>query len=274
MENALLIYSYGSKQVRTIEKDGDIWFVAKDVCDILEIQNHKDAIKSLDDDEKSGVDITDPHGRVQVTNVITESGVYALVFRSRKPEAKKFSRWVRREVLPSIRRMGAFVSDQALTNPEFVNGLMERITAVQEANDELREQIARDQAATTFGKIMLGMQKGLDFHKAAQLLAQQGLPIGRNRLYKLARDIKWLCEQKKIKNHPTQAGIKKGVVGWQSEIIDGHIAEVVVLSNKGFDQILQKLLKEHRPIIYLIDREEAQDRALEAKKAGKQKALA
>ena len=115
--NALQVFNYEGQQVRTVEKDGETWFVAKDVCDILEIQNHKDAIKSLDDDEKSGVDITDPHGRVQVTNVITESGVYALVFRSRKPEAKKFSRWVRREVLPEIRKTGAYVPDKALMDP-------------------------------------------------------------------------------------------------------------------------------------------------------------
>ncbi len=148
-----------------------------------------------------------------------------------------------------------------------MKSLSERITAIQEANDELREQIARDQAATTFGKVMLGLPHGMDFHKAAQILAQQGFPIGRNRLYKMAREIKWLCEQKKIKNQPTQSGIKKGVVGWQSEIIDGQYAMVVALTAKGFKQILDELTKEHRPIIYLIDREESKAKAIAEKKA-------
>ena len=206
----------------------------------------------------------DTLGGIQNMTAINESGLYALVFRSNKPEAKNFSRWVRREVLPQIRRTGAYIPDEAL------KGLAERITAIQEANDELREQIARDQAATTFGKVMLGLadgNKGMDFHKAAQLLAQQGFPIGRNRLYKKARDKKWLCQQKKIRNQPTQGALQSGLVGWQSEYIDGQCALVVALTVKGFSQLLDELTKEHRPIIYLIDREEAKDKALANKKA-------
>lgn len=261
--NALQVFHYEGQQVRTVEKDGESWFVAKDVCDILDIQNPTDTIKTLDNDERARYYL----GRQGEANIITESGVYELIFKSRKPEAKNFRRWLRKEVLPQIKRTGAYVSDAALNNPEFVKSLSERITAIQEANDELREQIARDQAATTFGKVMLGLPHGMDFHKAAQILAQQGFPIGRNRLYKMAREIKWLCEQKKIKNQPTQSGIKKGVVGWQSEIIDGQYAMVVALTAKGFKQILDELTKEHRPIIYLIDREESKAKAIAEKKA-------
>ena len=265
--NALQVFNYEGQQVRTVEKDGESWFVAKDVCDILELTNPTEALRGLDGDERNTLRITEGNRGNPDVNVITESGVYELIFKSRKPEAKNFRRWLRKEVLPQIKRTGAYVPDAALNNPEFVKSLSERITAIQEANDELREQIARDQAATTFGKVMLGLPHGMDFHKAAQILAQQGFPIGRNRLYKMAREIKWLCEQKKIKNQPTQSGIKKGVVGWQSEIIDGQYAMVVALTAKGFKQILDELTKEHRPIIYLIDREESKAKALAEKKA-------
>lgn len=78
--------------IRAIEKDGEPWFVAADVCQALDIQNHKDAIKRLDDDEKSGVVLTDPHGRPQETNCVNEPGLYSLVLGSRKPEAKAFKR--------------------------------------------------------------------------------------------------------------------------------------------------------------------------------------
>ena len=109
--NALQVFSYEGQQVRTVEKDGETWFVAKDVCDILEIANARDAINSLDDDEKMTVANTDGHsgqrGGAQFLNII----------RSRKPEAKNFSRWVRREVLPEIRKTGAYVSDKALMDP-------------------------------------------------------------------------------------------------------------------------------------------------------------
>jgi len=94
--------------IRAIEKDGEPWFVAADVCRALDIQNHKDAIKRLDEDEKSGVVLTDPHGRSQETNCVNEPGLYSLVFGSRKPEAKAFKRWITHEVLPTIRQTGAY----------------------------------------------------------------------------------------------------------------------------------------------------------------------
>lgn len=84
------------------------WFVAKDVCEVLGISNHKDAVSRLDDDEKDGVGITDLIGRIQQTTVISESGLYALIFQSRKPEAKAFRKWVTSEVLPAIRKKGYY----------------------------------------------------------------------------------------------------------------------------------------------------------------------
>ncbi len=90
--------------MRTVMLDGEVWFVAKDVCDILEIKNPTDAIKSLDEDERSRFYL----GRQGEANIINEAGFYALVLRSSKPEAKAFSRWVRHEVLPSIRQTGSY----------------------------------------------------------------------------------------------------------------------------------------------------------------------
>lgn len=85
-------------EVRTVLVDGEPWFVAADVCRVLEIANHKDAITRLDSDEKSGVVLTDPHGREQVTNCVNEPGLYSLVIGSRKPQAKIFKRWITHEV--------------------------------------------------------------------------------------------------------------------------------------------------------------------------------
>lgn len=88
------------------------WFVAKDVCQILGIANHKDAVSRLDDDERDGVGITDPIGRQQTVTTVSESGLYALIFQSRKPEARKFRKWVTSEVLPSIRKTGMYAVPQ------------------------------------------------------------------------------------------------------------------------------------------------------------------
>ena len=111
MNSQLQVFDYNGSAVRTVEKDGEIWFVAKDVCDVLELTNPTEALKALDDDEKSSLRIsegTSPKGGNPNMNVINEGGVYSLVFRSNKPEAKAFSRWVRHVLLPQIRKTGSY----------------------------------------------------------------------------------------------------------------------------------------------------------------------
>ena len=119
--------------------DGEPWFVAKDVCDVLGDANARKALADhLDDDEKSTVTIsygTSPKGGNPNMNVISESGLYALIFRSNKPEAKQFSRWVRRDVLPSIRKSGMYLTDQAADalqhNPEEFAKMAARCSALE-----------------------------------------------------------------------------------------------------------------------------------------------
>lgn len=107
--SGIIPFCFGDNLVRIIEDENGIpWFVAKDVCNVLDIQNPSDTIKKcLDDDEKGVANIYTPGG-IQEMLTISESGLYALVFRSCKPEARAFSKWVRSEVLPSIRRNGYY----------------------------------------------------------------------------------------------------------------------------------------------------------------------
>lgn len=110
MTNALQVFNYNNKNVRTTIINGEPWFVAKDICDILELSNPTEALKALDDDEKNTLRISEgiPERGNPNMNIISESGLYSLIFRSNKPEAKAFSRWVRHEVLPSIRKTGCY----------------------------------------------------------------------------------------------------------------------------------------------------------------------
>lgn len=105
----LTLFQYQQKQVRTVYIDGQIWFVAKDVCEVLEIVNHSDAVSKLSDKMRRGVGVTDPIGREQNTIVISEAAVYKLAFRSNKPEAERFTDWVAGEVIPEIRKTGRYV---------------------------------------------------------------------------------------------------------------------------------------------------------------------
>lgn len=106
MNKIAKVFSYGVKQIRTVKSDNENWFVAKDVCDVLEIANTTQAVQKLDSDERSMLNI-DRQGR---TNVVNEFGLYNLILGSRKPEAKHFKRWVTHEVLPAIRKTGRFDS--------------------------------------------------------------------------------------------------------------------------------------------------------------------
>lgn len=101
-------FSQEKTPIRVKMVNNEPWFVAKDVCKALEICNHKDATSRLDDDERHGVGITDSMGRKQVVTAVSESGLYSLIFQSRKPKAKSFRRWVTGEVLPSIRNKGFY----------------------------------------------------------------------------------------------------------------------------------------------------------------------
>lgn len=101
-------FSQEKAPIRVQLINSEPWFVAKDVCEVLGIANHKDAASRFDEDERRGVGITDPIGRPQTVTAVSESGLYSLVFQSRKAEAKKFRKWVTSEVLPSIRKKGYY----------------------------------------------------------------------------------------------------------------------------------------------------------------------
>ena len=108
MSNSLQVFTYKEQEVRTAMIDGEIWFVASDICHVLELSNTTEALKALDEDEKNTLRISEGNRGNPTVNVISEPGLYALVLRSNKPEAKQFSRWVRHDVLPQIRKTGSY----------------------------------------------------------------------------------------------------------------------------------------------------------------------
>ena len=99
------IFNYNSVEVRTIQNDGEPWFVLRDVCNVLGLGTPARVAERLDPDEVSQTHITDSMGRQQETTIINESGLYNVILRSDKPEAKPFRKWVTSEVLPTIRRI-------------------------------------------------------------------------------------------------------------------------------------------------------------------------
>jgi prophage antirepressor-like protein len=108
--NELTIFNYGADEVRTVAIGGEPWFVLKDVCGVLGLESAHKVAERLDEDERNQIPLTDNLGRQQNTTVISESGLYNVILRSDKPEAKKFKRWVTHEVLPQIRKTGGYAA--------------------------------------------------------------------------------------------------------------------------------------------------------------------
>jgi len=124
MSNALQLFSFEEQEIRVVIIDGEPWWVATDVCRVLEIRNASDAVDRLDEDEK-GIATTDTLGGPQKMTCVNESGVYHLVFTSRKESAKRFRRWVTEEVIPSIRKTGGYSTHQY--RPQFNFKYQERL---------------------------------------------------------------------------------------------------------------------------------------------------
>ncbi|MDO4561377.1 MAG: Bro-N domain-containing protein [bacterium] len=113
MANEMELFCFKGNDVRVTKMDREPWFVAKDVCDALELGNARDAVSTLDEDEKDGVGIPDAMGRTQLTTVISLPGLFRLVSKSRVPMAKEFQRWVYHEVLPAIYYTGRYRAETA-----------------------------------------------------------------------------------------------------------------------------------------------------------------
>ena len=118
--NELQKFMYSDKEVRVVVKEGEPWFVAADVCKVLEVTNPTVALDRLDNDERAKFNL----GRQGETNIVNESGLYSLILGSRKKEAKAFKRWITHDVIPAIRKFGGYLTpeaaEKALQDPDFI----------------------------------------------------------------------------------------------------------------------------------------------------------
>ncbi|MFH7619649.1 phage antirepressor [Leuconostoc mesenteroides] len=135
----IMPFDFNGHQIRTVTKDNETWFVATDLAKTLDIKNTTQAINRLDEDERSMFNI----GRQGEANIVSEAGLYSFIGASRKAEARKFMRWVNHEVLPSIRKHGAYMTDQkieqVLTDPDTIIRLATELKTERQAKAELQQ---------------------------------------------------------------------------------------------------------------------------------------
>ena len=134
---AVVPFNFESQEIRVVDVDGEPWFVAKDVCDVLDMTNSRVAIQGLDDDEK-GVSKVYTLGGEQEMSVISEAGLYTLAIRSNKPQAKPFRKWVTAEVIPSIRKTGSY----SMTLPQTYKEALIALVAEIEEKEKVQAQLA------------------------------------------------------------------------------------------------------------------------------------
>lgn len=183
MDTEIQTFSFNNSPLRTLtDKTGEPWFIAKDVCDILEIRTNNlrtildlDEISELSNDYS--IDIAQNGGKSPL--IISEAGLYGLVLKSRKPEAKGFKRWITHEVLPSIRKHGAYMTqqtlDKALTSPDF---LIRLATKLKEEQEKVKALEPKAKALDAF----TGVEDRLLVRDAAKVLSNSGTPISEKQL--------------------------------------------------------------------------------------------
>lgn len=190
MSNEIQRFEFKGESLRALTNmAGEPWFVLKDCMSILDLGNPTETVKMFDDDEFSTTEVIDSIGRRQQAYIISEPGLYRLVMRSRKPEAKEFQRWVTHEVLPSIRKHGAYMTqqtlDKALTSPDF---LIQLATKLKEEQEKVKELEPKAQALDDFTNV----EDRLLVRDAAKVLSNAGTPIKEKQLREWMADHNWI----------------------------------------------------------------------------------
>lgn len=239
-------------QLRTVEIDGEPWFIAADVCRALELDNVTNAVRRLDDDEKALISIKGiSRGNDEVT-AVNEAGLYSLVLSSRKKEAKEFKRWVTHEVIPSIRKHGAYMTPEtiqkALTDPDFIIQLATQLKTEQEARKQLEEKVEADKPKVIFADAVSASKTTILVGELAKLLRQNGIEMGQNRLFKWLRDKGYLMKTGSSQNTPTQRAMELGLFSIKETTIahaDGYteIKKTTKITPKGQQYFINLFLK-------------------------------
>jgi anti-repressor protein len=208
---------FGAVRVH-LDAKGDPWWAVVDVCRVLDITNNRDAIASLDDDEKITVANTDGNPRAGIPhhlNFVSEPGLYSLILRSRKPEAKEFKRWVTHEVLPAIRKTGAYtpeLSDSDLIAKALVVA-QKTLAESEERRRRMTEKILTDAPKVTYAETVMASGTDVEVGELVSMLLRKGFEIGKKRLFTELRDQGWLIKQPGPRwNMPTQKASERGFI--------------------------------------------------------------
>ena len=238
MNNEIQKFDFKGAALRTLtDEAGEPWFVLKDCMSILDLGNPTETVKMFDKDEFSTTEVIDSIGRRQQTYIISEPGLYRLVMKSRKPEAKEFQRWVTHEVLPSIRKHGGYMAGQERMTPEQM--ALASMRWLQSKVDEQAKQLKAQEGKVLFANAVETARTSILVGDFAKILKSNGIDIGTRRLFAWLREHGWLIKAKGSSwNMPTQKAMDLHLFEVKETTIshsDGHttINKTPKMTGKG-----------------------------------------
>ncbi len=256
MNNEMQIFQYKEVPVRTVLMDGEPWWVLADVCKVLGLSNPTHVANRLDDDEKQRLGFN-PTSDVGLghngATIISESGLYKVILRSDKPEAKEFTRWVTHEVLPSIRKHGGYIAGQeTMTDEELMaRALLVADSKIKERDKRIAEQAEQIKAmlpAQVFADAVATSPQSCLVGELAKILKQNGVETGQNRLFEWLRKNGYLITRRGTDyNMPTQRSMELGLFEIKETAIthsDGRtiVSRTPKVTGKGQNYFVNKFL--------------------------------
>lgn len=226
-------------------------FCLADVCKALDLSNPSMVAQSLKKDGLSSNEVIDSLGRKQTAIFISEANLYKAIFQSRKEDAGFFQDWVCEEVIPSIRRHGAYMTEQtiekALTNPDFLIQLATNLKEEQAKRIEAESQIKENEPKVLFANAVIGSKSSCLIGELAKIITQNGYEIGQNRLFQWMRDNKYLGTRGENYNIPLQQFVEQGLFELKKGVRSGndgvlHTTITVKCSGKGQSYFINKFL--------------------------------
>ena len=254
MENKMQIFENAEfGQMRTVEVNGETYFVAKDVAEILGYIDTYGAVRKHVDEEDKLVCQIDSAGQKRDVTIINESGLYSLIMSSKLPKAKEFKHWVTSEVLPSIRKHGAYMTpatiENIIANPDFGIELLMNLKSEREKRIAAEKTIEEQKPKVLFSDAVETSHTSILVGDLAKLLKQNGVEIGANRLFEWLRNNGYLIKGERAdKNMPTQKSMEMNLFEVKERTInnpDGsvRITRTPKVTGKGQIYFVDKLIK-------------------------------
>ena len=254
MNNLQIFNSPDFGQIRTIQQNGEPWFVGKDVAKILGYERADNAIRNHVDDEDKLMHQISASGQNREMYIINESGLYSLILSSKMPKAKEFKRWVTSEVIPAIRKHGGYLTpdkiEQALTDPDTIIKLATTLKEERAARQQAEASLQAAKPKVLFADAVSASDSTILIGDLAKLIKQNGHPIGQKRLFNWMREQGYLIKRQGADyNSPTQRAMEMGLFKIKETAIshsDGHVSvsKTTKVTGKGQQYFINKFCGE------------------------------